>query len=93
MSEENTQEAKALRALARRVNQGLTKLRPVSQAHLVKVREAVRQQWEQTHPGHSPTQATDAGGQARQPAKAKSKTRSQSKPQSRDKSHDHGHSH
>ena len=83
MDKEQSKAQKALRTLARRVEHGLTKLQPVSAAHLAKVREAVRRQWEETQEA-APTTL---------PTKAKTKRQQQDKSTSHDKSNDHGHSH
>lgn len=91
MPDENTKAEKALRALARRVQHGLAKLRPVGETHLAKVREAVRQQWAQTHPEQAPTAAANTSSLAQHPEKRK--TPSQSQSPSHDQSNDHGHSH
>ena len=86
MDNEQSKAQKALRTLARRVEHGLTKLQPVSAAHLAKVREAVRREWEQTHQGQEAAPTT-------LPTKSKSKRQQQDKSSSHDKSNDHGHSH
>ncbi len=90
MSDEKTKAERALRALGRRVQHGLTKLEPVSEQHLAKVREAVRQQWEQTHPAQAQTESSQTVSPAQK--KTKGQQRQQSQSQSHNESQDHGHS-
>lgn len=84
MADENIKAAQALRKLGQRVQHGLTKLHPVTDRQMAKVREAVRQQWEQTHPGQEQSQSARTASATRQ------KTKRQQ--QSKSRSHDHGHS-
>lgn len=84
MSDETTKAKRALRRLGQRTQQGLTRLRPLDHRHVTKVREAVRQQWEQKQ---------QAQTEAAKPA-TRSQSHSQTKRQlkSKDQSQDHGHS-
>jgi len=85
--EKKTKAARALRALARRVQHGLTKLEPVSEQQLTKVRAAFRQQWAATHRDQAKTEVSQALSPAR-----KTKQQQQGKSNSKDRSQDHGHS-
>lgn len=85
MSEKKTKAAQALRKLGRQVQHGLTRLHPVTDQQMAKVREAIRQQWEQTHPAQDKSQSSQIVSTTR----PKTKTKQQDK----SKSHDHGHSH
>ena len=84
MADDSIQAAEALRKLGQRVQHGLTKLHPVTDRQMAKVREAVRQHWEQTHPAQEQGQTSHISS----PAREKTKRQQQSKSQS----HDHGHS-
>ena len=85
MPDKKTKAAQALRKLGRQVQDGLTRLHPVTDQQMAKVREAVRQQWEQTHPAQDKSQTSQTASTTR----PKTKTKQQDK----SKSHDHGHSH
>ena len=88
MTDEQAKAVRALQNLGRRVQHGLTKLEPVSEPHLAKVRAAVRQQWE----ARQHTQAQSKPSQAVSPAKP-TQPQAQNKSKSKDRSQDHGHSH
>jgi len=88
MTDQKTKAVRALQNLGRRVQHGLTKLEPVSEPHLAKVRAAVRQQWE----ARQRTQAQSKPSQAVSPAKP-TQPQAQNKSKSKDRSQDHGHSH
>lgn len=84
-----------LHKLAVRLRKGWAKLHPVTGKQLTAVREAVRQQWEQTHrsqwkvakeQSEKPTHlASEHSGQQRKQTAKQQQHKSQS--------HDHGHSH
>ena len=84
MADESLKAAEALRKLGQRVQHGLTKLHPVTDQQMAKVREAVRQHWKQTHPAQDQSQEAQAKSAVR-PTKGQQRSKSQS--------HDHGHSH
>jgi hypothetical protein len=86
---ENTPEEK-LRKLGRSLRQGWTKLYPVTNKEMARVREAVREHWEQTHPAQSETEEAPPSSTSLAKTSRRSKTQSQSH---KSQSHDHGHSH
>ena len=93
MADDNTRAVRALRALARRVEHGLTKLHPVTEQQLAKVREAVRQQWEQTHPARAQAQSPETPRRARSKGQQQPQAKTEDHSQSHDTSHSHGHGH
>jgi len=90
MSDELHQAEEKLRQLGRRVRAGLARLHPPTEPQMTKVREALRQQWEQTHRKQPQQSASRAQSTAHTQTQPKTKSKSQSKP--KDQSEDHGHS-
>jgi hypothetical protein len=87
MPDKNLDAEKKLRQLGKRVRQGLAKLHPVTDQQMGRVREAVRQRWEQTQKSRAKTQSPEATSTARCEPK-----HSRGQQQSKSQSHDHGHS-
>ena len=84
MAEENIKATEALRKLGHRVQHGLTKLHPVTDQQMAKIREAVRQQWKQSHTASEQSQISTTVPTVQQKTKRQQQDKS--------KSHDHGHS-
>ena len=90
MSDELHQAEEKLRQLGRRVRAGLARLHPPTEQQMTKVREALRQQWEQTHREQPQTTASRSQSTAQAQTQLKKKSKSQTK--SKDQSESHGHS-
>jgi len=88
MADDKTKAEKALRKLGQYFHRGLPKLHPMTDQQMSKVRDAVRQQWEQTHKG----QAQNSASLTSSPSRSKTKQQQQTKSQSEDHGEDHGHS-
>ena len=94
MADQNRQLREKLRKLGRRAQQGWAKLHPVTEKQLAKVREAVIQQWDQTHAAQAKTETLDqSAARSTQRRKRQAQGAKQHRAhQDRSQSHDEGHS-